>query len=144
MKCMIEPSSTCKFREQRQLPCRHKPTLLHQNSYKNQNQVFSSQLYAQNCIRHYPRALKKLHPRSLLRTYSNLPITSNDQAELQSIGKMQPFTRERTHITTTEHHEDCFFTLAEPMSFLLAASLIAFCTFFSSLWISENRTPPDP
>lgn len=30
-------------------------------------------------------------------------------------------------------------TLADAMSFLLAASLIAFCTFFSSLWISANN-----
>lgn len=31
------------------------------------------------------------------------------------------------------------YTLAEPMSFLLAASLIAFCTLFSSLCISETK-----
>lgn len=30
-------------------------------------------------------------------------------------------------------------TFAEPMSFILAASLIAFCTFFSSLCISKLK-----
>ena len=33
------------------------------------------------------------------------------------------------------------FTFAEPMSFLLAASLIALCTLFSSLWTSKKTNP---